>query len=441
MLSEEFLTSICGPPIAANTAISKDVGLYSHSLNPTWAVKATFKKSSAPPHCVAASDTHIFAAQDQKAHVHVYSRLRGNQEALIAFPERICSLALASNVLVLGTSEGRLILWETCTGRQVTTPPCHVQAVTCLAVTPYHVLSGSDDSNIHVWSLASLLEFGVDTAQEADLTLSNHRGAITDLAVGPSTNPETGICVSASADKTCVLWNYHSGQILRTLLFPSVPLCLALDPSARALFASAEDGGLYFVEFFGNKPLLGSASAELASIVVQVHAPLSVADADYGPASCLAVSYDGTAVLSGHTKGKILRWNLLDKSHPTELGNLNASVTNIVPIPVLPLSGKPYSTVNVVKPNKSQRQYTITCQLEGAMGGESRFSRDLNSTGFSVDRLENAVSMFVSSLKTQSDEKADSDLVKENEELKAIIAGQKELHETTMRCQEASNTS
>ena len=112
MLSEEFLTSICGPPIAANTAISKDVGLYSHSLNPTWAVKATFKKSSAPPHCVAASDTHIFAAQDQKAHVHVYSRLRGNQEALIAFPERICSLALASNVLVLGTSEGRLILWE-----------------------------------------------------------------------------------------------------------------------------------------------------------------------------------------------------------------------------------------------------------------------------------------------------------------------------------------
>lgn len=112
MLSEDIISSVCGPPIAANTAVSKDIGIYAHSLTPSWATKSTFKKSSAPRHCVAVSETHIFAAQDQKAHVHVYSRDRGNQEALVAFPERIRSLALAHNVLILGTSEGRLILWE-----------------------------------------------------------------------------------------------------------------------------------------------------------------------------------------------------------------------------------------------------------------------------------------------------------------------------------------
>lgn len=112
MLSEQFITTICGPPVAANTAVSKDVGIYTQALTPSYAVKATFKKSSTPVNCLAVNDTHIFAAQDQKAHVHVYSRLRGNQEALVPFPERIRSLALIGDVLVLGSAEGRLFLWE-----------------------------------------------------------------------------------------------------------------------------------------------------------------------------------------------------------------------------------------------------------------------------------------------------------------------------------------
>ena len=62
---------------------------------------------------LAANSTHIFAAQAEKAVVHVYSKERGNQEALISFQERIHSLAMiADEVLVLGTAEGRVILWE-----------------------------------------------------------------------------------------------------------------------------------------------------------------------------------------------------------------------------------------------------------------------------------------------------------------------------------------
>ncbi|KAG8415873.1 Pre-rRNA-processing protein ipi3 [Metarhizium acridum] len=437
MLSEEIFSSICGPPIAANTAVSKDVGIYGHSLTPSWSIKSTFKKSSAPPHGIAVNDTHIFAAQDQKAHVHVYSRLRGNQETLVAFPERIRSLALAGDVLILGTSEGRLILWEISTGRQVTTPPCHVQAVTCLAVTPYHVLSASEDSNIHVWSLSRLLEFGADAGHEPDLTLSNHRGTVTDLVVGPSTNAETSLCVSASTDKTCILWNYQTGQVLRTLLFPSPPLCVSLDASARALFACAEDGGLYLVELFGDKPLVGSRSAELASIVVQVGAPLGVSDVADGPASCLALSHDGTSALTGHTKGKILHWSLIDNSHPTELANLNASVTNLVSVPLLS-SKKPCIVASVVKPNQSQRQYFITAQLEGDFGEGSRFSHMLNSTGLPIDAVESAT---VPVLNSHPGTKEDTRLLKENEELKAIIEEQKELQKATMQYRDVGKTS
>lgn len=112
MVAEDFFSSVYGPPLTSNTAIAKDVGIYAHSLWPTFAAKSAFKKSATPPHCLAVSDTHVFAAQHDKAYVHVYSRLRGNQEAFVAFPERIRCLVLAGNVLVLGTVEGRIMLWE-----------------------------------------------------------------------------------------------------------------------------------------------------------------------------------------------------------------------------------------------------------------------------------------------------------------------------------------
>lgn len=285
--------------------------------------------------------------------------------------------------------------------------------------------------------MSRLLEFGADAGHEPDLTLSNHRGAITDLVVGPSTNTETSLCVSASTDKTCILWNFQTGQVLRTLLFPSAPLCASLDASARALFVCAEDGGLYLVELFGDKPLLGSRSAELASIVVQVNAPLGIADAEEGPASCLSLSYDGTAVLTGHTKGKILRWSLVDNSHPSELANLNASVTNLIPVPLIS-SEQPCKVVNVVKPNQSQRQYSITAQLDGDLQQDTRFSHMLKTTGLPTDALESATASFFNS---QPDNKDDSKLLKENEELKAIIEEQKELQKATMQYKDGGKAS
>ncbi|KAF4338709.1 WD-repeat CRB3 [Fusarium beomiforme] len=416
MLSQEFVSAICGPPLAANTAISKDVGIYSHSLTPSHTIKASFKKSSAPVNGLAVSETHIFAAQDQKAHVHVYSRVRGNQEALVPFPERIRSLALAGQVLVVGSTEGRLFLWETCTGRLVSTPPCHVQAVSCLAVTPYHILSGSDDSNINVWSISRLLELDAQTEQDPDLTLANHRGAITSLTVGPGTNPETSICVSASKDKTCIIWNYQTGQLLRTLLFPTFPLCARLDPSARALFVSSEAGAVYLVELFGgDKPLLGSRSTEVPSIVVQINTPLAVSDPEVGQPSCLALTYDGTSILSGHTKGKILRWSLVENGHPTDVANLNASVTNLCFMP--PTSTEqPTKTISVVKPNQSLKQYNFTAQLTTDLGEKTKLDQMLETNGIPSESLETAISSV-----TNPPENQDDELARQDAQFRAII--------------------
>lgn len=252
------------------------------------------------------------------------------------------------------------------------------------------MLSASDDSNINVWSLARLLDFDAQGEAEPDVVLSNHRAAITDLVAGPGANPETSICVSASKDKTCIIWNYQTGQVLRTLLFPVVPLCVRMDPCARAVYASTEGGALYVVELYGDRPLLGSQAPEPASIVVQVGEPVGVADEEVGEPTCLAPSYDSTTILTGHTKGKILRWSLTKGGHPTELANLNALVSNIILSPLLPIERR-VRPVTIVKPQQNQTQYVFSAQIYPDLVQESRFSRMLNAKGFPAQDLEAAI--------------------------------------------------
>ena len=114
MLSEYLLASIAAPHKAPSTSVAKDAAIFLHELQPHSAQRAVFKKSATQQNCLAVNATHIFAAQADKALVGVYNREKGNQEATVPFKERISALALASHdtVLVLGSEEGRLFLWE-----------------------------------------------------------------------------------------------------------------------------------------------------------------------------------------------------------------------------------------------------------------------------------------------------------------------------------------
>lgn len=120
MLIESYVAAIqaSGRP-STNTAI-KDIGIQFYEFQPTQTPRSVLKKSSTPTRCLAVSSTHVFAAQTDKAVVHVYSREKGNQEAVVPFHERIHSLALAGEdggILVLGTEGGKLILWEVRAGQ------------------------------------------------------------------------------------------------------------------------------------------------------------------------------------------------------------------------------------------------------------------------------------------------------------------------------------
>ncbi|KAL8755751.1 MAG: hypothetical protein Q9199_003425 [Rusavskia elegans] len=401
MLTESFVASIRTVEGQAQATATKDIGIHLHDLQPIPSLKTSFKKSTTQPNCLAVSATHVFAAQADKSVIHVYSRDRGNQEAVVPFQENITCLALAgqyhgAGTLVLGTQGGRLILWELATGRQISTSQSHLQPVTCLAVDPTFnfILSGSSDSNLQLWSLPSLLSFSQPSQNDPSQplpfsplkTLTNHRAAINAVLFAHIPG-QTSFAVSTANDKTCVVWNYINGTVLHTYLLSDNPICLALDPADRAAYTGFADGSIQFINFYKpNHPLHGLFDPSQQATPTQPppsdrwHLPGSLSS----PAYSLQVSYDSTTLLSGHGDGKAHTWNIAKGIYSALLADFTLPVTNLLMLPPMgfPTTRTPNLKLqNVVKPRyESSQNVTTSSNGDSTIPINYNFTAQLLST-------------------------------------------------------------
>ena len=117
MLTEHCVVSLFRDENGPTSTALKDAGIFVSELQPTPTVRSVLKKSSVKANCLAVSSTHVFAAQANRAVVHVYNIEKGNQEATIPLAERATSLEHVGQLdgpgaLAIGTEGGRLLLWE-----------------------------------------------------------------------------------------------------------------------------------------------------------------------------------------------------------------------------------------------------------------------------------------------------------------------------------------
>ena len=238
----------------------------------------------------------------------------------------------------------------------------------------------------------------------------------------------TNICVSASKDNTVIVWNYHTGDLLRTFLLPSTPLCLALDPCDRAVFVGFEDGSIHIIEFLQpNTTLHPLYDTKLQNTPVQITLPPWTAPSEVGAVHCLGLSYDGTTLLSGHASGKIAQWDCGRRAFSGETADLNAPVTNLLMQSPFPPKRMTRIT-NVVKPRLGESAYTFTAQLTGTMG-TSHFEDAVKGSGFPPNMLEDAIARLSRPVAMSSS--ADEKLRKENEDLWKVINEQRALQKKT----------
>ncbi|KAF2823488.1 WD40 repeat-like protein [Ophiobolus disseminans] len=423
MLTEQFVVAIAAST-KANTGVAKDAGIFIHEFQPLAAQRHVFKKSATAPNGIAVSGSHIFAAQSEKAIVHVYSRDKGNQEAIVPFPERIHSIALAAqeSVLLLGTESGRVLAWEICSGRLVSTSTSHLQPVTSIAVDPTSnfFLSGSPDAMIHVWALPAILSFSPDTSRSPVHTLSTHRGPISSIACGHSSS-SANIAVSIAGDKSAIVWDYHTGQMLRTYLLPEAPTAVTLDPADRAFYVAYADGSLQTVDFYDDvqknisTEVLRDASSSHRPVQPSPKTRFSAESQKLGGALSLALSWDGTTLVSGHASGKVAAWDLAKSNYLSTLTNLPGPVSNLQ---FLQPTGFPktlertFKVQTVVKPKQDAGSaggglvptgYTLNMQFTGRLRTgrvaatdkmlttKSEFETALTHPSFPINMLEESL--------------------------------------------------
>ncbi len=144
--------------------------------------------------------------------------------------------------VVSGSADNTVRVWSLETGTCLRILSGHTALVKCVCLTPdaNHVLSGSYDNTIRVWSLDS---------GDCVHVLNGHTEGVTCVVYACSPNASKKYVVSASVDKTIRVWSLENGDCLRTLCGHTSAVwtvCVSFD--GKFLVSGSEDTRLWSLE-------------------------------------------------------------------------------------------------------------------------------------------------------------------------------------------------
>ena len=177
-----------------------------------------------------------------------------------------------------------------------------------------------------------------------ELIFSNHRSAITGLSVS-SGHMSSSFAVSIAKDSTCMAWDFRTGNSLRVFLLPSPAISLAIDPADRVIYTGSEDGSIQKLNLLTDP----SHTGRVVNANENIEAPIQPLSRDRWssstisaqPALTIALSYDGTTLLSGHFDGKLHSWDVGKGRYERCSLDQPGAISNIIILPPSGLSRGP----------------------------------------------------------------------------------------------------
>lgn len=202
---------------------------------------------------------------------------------LVGHQDGVWSVALSprGHILVTGSWDKTIKVWNVATGQLLRTLMGHQEAVwsVALAADGKTLASGSSDQQIKIWNLP--------TGQLIH-TLTGHSNwvAAVDLS------PKGELVASASSDKTLKVWSVKSGELIHTLQGHGCAVtCIAFTPDGKTLVSGSGDKTLKIWSLTTGE-CRGTFIGHRASV------------------TCLAISPDGKTGVSGDVKQTLCVWNL-----------------------------------------------------------------------------------------------------------------------------------
>ncbi|ODV96722.1 hypothetical protein PACTADRAFT_32219 [Pachysolen tannophilus NRRL Y-2460] len=299
-------------------------------------------------------DSKLIVACSQRALLHVYSFGKESPDQKFPIPEELTCLTSTNDssgkpwLLAGGSKSGKVYIWELSSGYLLQVKAIHYQAVSCINFTDNcdFLISGGLDSRIAIYKTFDLINIisnsisnGGSNNDEEEKSIkpyaifTDHTLPVTDIVLTKGLTNDIKIY---SISKDCTIRCYHliTKKILTTFVATSPVESITLDSSERSLYLGFESGLIRQVPLYqvnkinstlekigGNNKIININDDPDLQYTFLNHKGYEV--------TSLALSLDGTYLISGDSKGRIFISDVITKQVLKNLKELSSGISGI----------------------------------------------------------------------------------------------------------------
>ncbi|CAM9014499.1 unnamed protein product [Wickerhamomyces anomalus] len=317
-----------------------------------------FRQSSSYPHGSAITGTNpgdrVFVASKGKALISVYTWGKESPDQRIPVPEQLTALTLCPNsqelytenfesedesnipkfrlpyLLIGGGLSGKIYTWELNSGLLLSVKEAHYQSISALKTTNdgSFLVSAGKDARILIWKTTDLVSFVKDDDKviKPVHVISDNTLEITDIFINNSIHQDTKL-YTVSRDCTIRIYDIVKFQLLSTFIIGQQIESIVVDSADRAIYIGLSNGNIRQINVYEPNPATNILEArggfgkvvtlsedhQLTNTLTH-HSPNAV--------TSLALSLDGSLIISGDSIGKVTVADVVSKQVVKELKEL-----------------------------------------------------------------------------------------------------------------------
>lgn len=192
------------------------------------------------------SDGRMIVSGSQDMTIRIWNTANGRSQWIgRGHTDRVTAVAITPNgrFIVSGSRDKTLRLWSVASGKTIWVSEKHSSAITALAITPdgKYVLSGHDEENLYLWDITS----GKRIERKYYGAALERLGFVTAAATSLVITPDGQFAISGSRDTSVRLWNFQSGEIIRTYTgHEKAVTSVAVSQNGKWIISGSVDGSI-----------------------------------------------------------------------------------------------------------------------------------------------------------------------------------------------------